>query len=67
VAVALIDGKGTLISGPISVADGVENVGGCDLAWSGEALLVAWWDIALDQPRSAPEHSIINARLVSLH
>ncbi len=47
VAFALIDAEGRLAGEPRQLAAELDNLGGCDIAWSGEAFLVAWWDIDL--------------------
>jgi hypothetical protein len=65
VAIATIDDAGNLVGGPVSVAQGIENVGGCDLDWSGEELVVAWLDLS-DTPMNGPPHATIKARIVSL-
>ena len=66
VMLVTIDARGNWVGGPVTVAEGIVNVGGCDLAWSGERLLVAWWDIALDTPSTMPPHSVIRARFMGV-
>jgi hypothetical protein len=44
VSVVLVDRDGDLVEG-VGIATDIWNGGGCDLAWSGSELLVAWWDI----------------------
>jgi hypothetical protein len=61
-----VNSAGALVGGPHVVAEGIENVGGCDVAWSGSELLVAWWDISLNGPRVDPRSSTLRARILPL-
>jgi hypothetical protein len=66
VSLAIVDEDGVIVGTPSVVARSMENVGGCDLAWSGSALLLAWWEIDNDTPRVSPPSSIVRARIVAL-
>jgi hypothetical protein len=48
VSFVLVDGNGAPAGVPLVIADGLENIGGCDTAWSGDSFLVIWWDIELN-------------------
>ena len=60
----LLDKQGMPIGEPLVIADGLYS-GGCDLAWSGESFLVAWWDIESTSD-AAGYDGVVRANIVSL-
>lgn len=40
----------------------MQCLGGCDVAWSGEAFLVAWWDI---DHEADPESSVLRGQRIT--
>jgi hypothetical protein len=64
VSCVLVDGEGALLGEPLVIADGIDNIGGVDVAWSGESLLVVYWDIEMG-PDPAPG-SALRGQLVQL-
>jgi hypothetical protein len=47
VSFVLVDAQGAPASEPLVIADQLSNIGGCDVAWSGDAFLVIWWQIEM--------------------
>lgn len=66
VSFMLVDSQGRAVGEPLVIADGLYNVGGCDLAWSGAAFLVAWWDIEIGGS-ATPTDSTVRATIVRVH
>ena len=62
VSFVTVDEQGAPVGEPMVIADWLWNIGGCDVAWSGEAFLLAYWDIDLDDV--SPEFSLIRARII---
>lgn len=48
VSLVLLDRDGAAVLEPVEIASGIWNSGGCDVAWSGSDLMVAWWDIDIE-------------------
>jgi hypothetical protein len=63
VSFLLVDQQGAAIGEPVVLADDLENIGGCDVAWSGAAFLAVWWDIELN--KSSEASSLIRAQLLA--
>jgi hypothetical protein len=66
VAFALLDREGELIGEPRVIATDLENIGGCDVAWSGKEFLVVYWQIDLALNQQAEFTSELFGRLVRI-
>jgi hypothetical protein len=64
IAVVVIDREGRAVSEPLAVSEDNWNVLGYDLAWSENALLVAWGDIMHDDVEERTHYAIMARRLV---
>jgi hypothetical protein len=62
IAFALIDAEGRLAAEPRVLAADVYDVGGCDIAWSGEDFLVAWMQV---DDEADPELSAVHGRRIT--
>jgi hypothetical protein len=51
--------EGEVLGRTLVVAPEQENVGGCAVAWTGEAFIVAWWRAGGDH-----EHNAVFARRI---
>lgn len=61
VSFVLVNAEGSVVSGPTVVADAMNNIGGCSIAWSGDAFLVAYWQIG---PTETDAYSELRAQLL---
>jgi len=66
VSFALLNVGGALILPPSVIADEIENVGGCAVAWSGEEFLVVYWHIAFSDRAEGPFISQVRGRRVKV-
>jgi hypothetical protein len=66
VAFALLDREGELIGEPSVIATDLENIGGCDVAWSGKEFLVVYWQIDLAPDQHAEFTSEIFGRFMRI-
>jgi hypothetical protein len=62
VSFALIDSDGQLAAEPRVLAAGLADIGGCDVAWSGETFLVAWWEI---DHQAEPERNVVLGQIIN--
>ena len=66
VSFALLNEDGRPILPPTVIAEAIENIGGCAVAWSGEAFLVVYWHIAISDSAQGPFISQVRGRRVKL-
>jgi hypothetical protein len=55
----LVDRDGVPVTEPRVVSSALGQAGGCDVAWSGESFLVAWWQI---EPEARDGASVVRAQ-----
>jgi hypothetical protein len=64
ISVVVIDREGRAVSDSLVLSEENWSIYGCDLAWSDDALLVAWGDIAYDEVENRSHVTVLARRLV---
>jgi hypothetical protein len=67
VAFMAVDASGRVVQGPMVLAEDISNIGGCDIAWSGEEFVVAYWRIDFVETNSLVlDRSEVRAKRIAL-